>query len=90
LTSGKGNLISRAERVLQLGAKASKRLPLNLVATASGDEEIGTTEPLDKLTQTLGLDESGLFPDLVAVEAEEAEDDSLPLLNSKSAGVGET
>jgi DNA recombination protein RmuC len=90
LTSGKGNLISRAERVLQLGAKASKRLPLNLVATASGDEEIGTTEPIDKLTQTFGLDESGLFPDLVAAEAEEAEDDSLPLLNSKSAGVAET
>ena len=42
LTSGKGNLISRAERVLRLGAKASKRLPLNLVETALGDEEIGT------------------------------------------------
>jgi DNA recombination protein RmuC len=90
LTSGKGNLISRAERVLQLGAKASKRLPLNLVATATGDEEIGTAEPIDKLTQTLGLDERELFPDLVAAEADEAEDDSLPLLSSKSASVGES
>src|SRR6267378_512674 len=51
LTSGKGNLISRAERVLQLGAKASKRLPLNLVETAFGDEEIGTKEQIDELTR---------------------------------------
>ena len=85
LTSGKGNLISRAERVLQLGAKASKRLPLNLVATASGDEEIETLEPIDKLASP-SLDEGGLFPDLVAGETEVVEDDSLPLLSSKSAG----
>ena len=85
LTSGKGNLISRAERVLQLGAKASKRLPLNLVATASGDEEIETLEPIDKLASP-SLDEGGLFPDLLAGETEVVEDDSLPLLSSKSAG----
>lgn len=85
LTSGKGNLISRAERVLQLGAKASKRLPLDLVETAFGDEEIGTTEPIDILTQALSVDEGGLFPDLLAAEAESPEDDPLPLLNAKSA-----
>src|SRR6266550_5219358 len=56
LTSGKGNLISRAERVLQLGAKASKRLPLNLVETALGDEVIGT-EQIEELTRPLALDE---------------------------------
>ncbi len=91
LTSGKGNLISRAERVLQLGAKASKRLPLNLVETALGDEEIGVPEPIDQVPQLLGLDEGGLFPELVAgPETETADDDSMPLLNAKGAGGGET
>jgi len=90
LTSGKGNLISRAERVLQLGAKASKRLPLNLVETALGDEEIGTTEQSGELTRLLALDEGGLFPDLVAGETEPAEEESLLLLNAKVVGGSET
>ena len=89
LTSGKGNLISRAERVLQLGAKASKRLPLNLVETALEDEAIGTAEPIDRLMEPLSLDEGGLFPDLVAAEAEAPEEDSLPLLNAKGVGGSE-
>ena len=89
LSSGKGNLISRAERVLQLGAKASKRLPLNLVETAQGDEEVGVPEQIDE-TQLLGLDEGGLFPELVGAETEPTEDDSLPLLNAKVAGGSET
>jgi DNA anti-recombination protein RmuC len=86
LTSGKGNLISRAERVLRLGAKASKRLPLNLVESALEDEEIGTTEQIDELTRSLVLDDGGLFPDLVAGEADPADEESLPLLNAKIAG----
>ncbi len=90
LTSGKGNLINRAERVLLLGAKASKRLPLDLVRTASGNEEIGATEPINELTRPLNLDEGGLFPDLVAPEVEETEEDLLPLLNAKGAGGNET
>jgi DNA recombination protein RmuC len=90
LTSGKGNLISRAERVLQLGAKASKRLPLNLVETAFGDEEIGTKEQIDELTRPLVLDEGGLFPDLVAGETENTEEDSLPLLNARGVAGGES
>ena len=57
---------------------------------AIAGEEIETLEPIDKLARPLSLDEGGLFPDLVAAETEAAEDDSLPLLNSKSAGVGET
>ncbi len=89
LTSGKGNLISRAERVLQLGAKASKRLPLNLLGTAMEDEETEILDPIDE-AGPLSLDEGGLFPDLVAGELEATEEDSLPLLSSKSAGVGET
>jgi DNA recombination protein RmuC len=87
LTSGKGNLISRAERVLQLGAKASKRLPLNLIETAFEDEEIGI---VGNLTQPLGLDEGGLFPDFVAAETEALEEGSLPLLNAKGVGGSET
>jgi len=83
-------LISRAERVLHLGAKASKRLPLNLVEPALEDEEIETLEPIDELARPLGLDEGGLFPDLVGAETEALEDDSLPLLNAKGVGGSET
>lgn len=57
---------------------------------AIAGEEIETLEPIDKLARPLSLDEGGLFPDLVAGEPEPAEEDVLPLLNSKSAGVGET
>jgi len=53
-------------------------------------EEIETLEPIDKLARPLSLDEGGLFPDLVAAETELAEDDSLPLLNAKVVGGGET
>jgi len=53
-------------------------------------EEIETLEPIDKLARPLSLDEGGLFPDLVAAETELAEDDSLPLLNAKVMGGGET
>ncbi len=76
--------------MLLLGAKASKRLPLDLVRTASGNEEIGATEPINELTRPLNLDEGGLFLDLVAQEVEETEEDLLPLLNAKGAGGNET
>src|SRR6266480_4914528 len=56
---------------------------------AIAGEEIDTLEPIDKTARALSLDEGGLFPDLVAGEAEDVEEDSLPLLNSKSAGAGE-
>jgi DNA recombination protein RmuC len=54
-------------------------------------EEIETLEPIDKLARPLSLDEGGLFPDLVAAETEapEDEDDSMPLLNSRSAHGGD-
>ena len=38
LTSGRGNLVSRAESMRQLGAKAGKSLPENLVELASRDD----------------------------------------------------
>jgi len=57
---------------------------------AIAGEEIETLEPIDKAARALSLDEGGLFPDLVAGEADPEEEDSLPLLSSKSAHVGET
>ena len=58
---------------------------------AIAGEEIETLEPIDKLARPLSLDEGGLFPDLVAAEAEPVEDDdSLPLLSAKSVAGGES
>lgn len=56
---------------------------------AIAGEEIDIQEPIDKSARALSLDEGGLFPELVAKESE-PEDDSFPLLNSKSASGGET
>ncbi len=57
---------------------------------AIAGEEIETLEPIDRTSRLLSLDEGGLFPDLVAAEAEATEEDSLPLLNAKGAGGNET
>ena len=57
---------------------------------AIAGEDIEILEPIDKAARLLSLDEGGLFPDLVAGETEATEEDSLPLLSSKSAGAGET
>ncbi|HEV7680765.1 MAG TPA: DNA recombination protein RmuC [Pyrinomonadaceae bacterium] len=57
---------------------------------ALAGEEIEVLEPIDKLARPLSLDEGGLFPDLVAAEAEPEEDDAFPLLNVKSAGSSES
>src|SRR5437763_3239546 len=56
---------------------------------AIAGDEIETAEPIDKSTRALSLDEGGLFPELVAPQPDEPDDDSFPLLNSKSAGAGE-
>jgi len=55
---------------------------------AIAGDEIDTLEPLDKATRTLALDEGGLFPDLVAAEPEEPEDDEFPLLKTQTVGEG--
>jgi len=70
-------------RVLRTARKFKER-------GAIAGEDIEILEPLDKAARLLSLDEGGLFPDLVAAEADEAEDDYLPLLNAKSAGGSET
>jgi len=50
-------------------------------------EEIESPEPIDKSARALSLDEGGLFPELIAPQAdEEADDDAFPLLSSKTAG----
>jgi DNA recombination protein RmuC len=51
--------------------------------------EIPTLEPIDKAARLLTLDEGGLFPDLVAGEETLPEDESLPLLSSRSTSAGE-
>lgn len=84
LASGKGNLISRAERVRQLGAKTSKRLPTNLVDQAM--EEAGIDTQANKTTP-VDID-GGLFPEALSELGDD--DTSLPLLSAKGAGVGET
>ena len=56
---------------------------------AIAGEDIEILEPIDKAARLLSLDEGGLFPDLVAGETAE-EEDPMPLLNAKRAGVGET
>jgi DNA recombination protein RmuC len=42
LSSGKGNLISRAEKIRELGAKTSKSLPPELVSLSEDVIEVGT------------------------------------------------
>src|SRR5438046_4733990 len=52
---------------------------------AIAGDEIEMIEPIDKAARPLSLDEGGLFPDLVAAEVAEEDDESLPLLSAKSA-----
>jgi DNA recombination protein RmuC len=93
LTAGKGNLISRAERILRLGAKATKRLPLDVVEIASGDEAIITERQLDEFDESAPLvtvDDGELYVTSVPVESDKIERlDDFPLLNSQSATAGE-
>jgi DNA recombination protein RmuC len=56
---------------------------------AVAGEEIETLEPIDKAARPLSLDEGGLFPELVAGEPEDPEDDLFPLLNAAGASRGE-
>lgn len=69
-------------RVLRTARKFKER-------GAIAGEDIEILEPLDKASRALSLDEGGLFPDLVAAEAE-PDDESLPLLNMKVASGSES
>ena len=56
---------------------------------AIAGEEIDPVEPVDKSTRTLSLDEGGLFPELVAPAPELDDDETFPLLRSRTARAGE-
>ena len=56
---------------------------------AIAGEEIETVEPIDKAARPLSLDEGGLFPELVAGEPDEGEEDLFPLLSSQSTSAGD-
>lgn len=102
LSSGRGNIVGRVENLRLLGARAKKKLPAELVEdameAAAGDAaDMETIEPREGMSPSLSLDEGGLFPDLVAGENGAAatesivdDDNSMPLLNAKGVGVGET
>lgn len=57
---------------------------------AIAGDDIDTVEPIDKASRTLALDEGGLFPDLVAGESLEEDAESMPLLKTQTASVGES
>jgi DNA recombination protein RmuC len=84
------------DRALDAYNKGVRSLEARVLVTArrfkergaiAGDE-IGTLEPIDKAARPLSLDEGGLFPDLIAAD-ETNEEETLPLLSSKSAHAGE-
>src|ERR1044071_1207987 len=75
---------SLESRVLRTARKFKER-------GAIAGEDIENPEPIDKAARSLSLDEGGLFPDLVAGESENGDDDeSLPFLNLKSAAARAT
>lgn len=57
---------------------------------AIAGDDIDTVEPIDKASRTLALDEGGLFPDLVAGESLAEDAESMPLLKTQTASVGES
>ena len=93
-----GDIGKGLERALESYNKGVGSLEARVLVTArkfkergaiAGDE-IDTMEPIDKSARALSLDEGGLFPELIADQAGAAEDDSMPLLNSRSVGAGES
>jgi len=86
------------DRALDAYNKGVRSLEARVLVTArkfkergaiAGDE-IEAMEPIDKATRTLALDEGGLFPDVVAGDIDEPEDDSFPLLKTQTAGATES
>ncbi|PYS69597.1 MAG: hypothetical protein DMF73_14370, partial [Acidobacteria bacterium] len=52
---------------------------------ATTGEDIGEVEPIDRTPRALGLDEGGLFPELIAGKSEETSEDFTPASISKGA-----
>jgi DNA recombination protein RmuC len=92
-TSHFGDIGKGLDRALESYNKGVGSLEARVLVTARkfkergaiGGEEIEVLEPIDKSARGLSLDEGGLFPELVAPADDAEEDDSYPLLNSKSA-----
>jgi DNA recombination protein RmuC len=93
-TSHFGDIGKGLDRALESYNKGVGSLEARVLVTARkfkergaiGGEEIEAMEPIDKSARALSLDEGGLFPELVApAESVEEEDDSMPLLSSRSA-----
>jgi len=89
-----GDIGKNLDRALESYNKGVGSLEARVLVTARkfkergaiGGEEIEIVEPIDKSTRALSLDEGGLFPELITAEAvPDEDDDSFPLLNSKSA-----
>src|SRR5215510_3909161 len=84
------------DRALDAYNKGVRSLETRVLVTARrfkergaiAGEEIEALEPIDKAARALSLDEGGLFPDLVAADSENGDQESLPLLSSKSAQAG--
>jgi DNA recombination protein RmuC len=82
------------DRALDAYNKGVRSLEARVLVTArkfkergaiAGDE-IETLEPIDKAARALSMDEGGLFPDIVAAEETNEEEELLPLLRSAHAG----
>lgn len=79
---------NRGVRSLEARVLVTARRFKELGAIAGDD--IDTVESIDKTARSLALDEGGLFPDVVAADAEELSDETLPLLRSQSATAGDS
>ena len=85
------------DKALESYNRGVRSLEARVLVTARRFKELGAIagddiEPLesvDKTARSLALDEGGLFPDVVAGDDDEAIDESLPLLRSQTANVGE-
>jgi DNA recombination protein RmuC len=94
LTSGKGNLITRAERIRDLGAKASKRLPLHAVEAASTTE----TNPVETVAEDFeelavplpGFEDSSLFSDSTGDDEKRNEAEDLTSIKSQKVSAAGT
>jgi DNA recombination protein RmuC len=85
------------DRALESYNKGAASLDRRVLVTARrlkernaiSGEEIETPDLIDKRTRPLSLDDGGLFPDAAASDSEFDDEDSLPLLRSRSARAGD-
>lgn len=96
LSQGKGNLVSKARRIQELGLKVKKKLPEDLVASAEEDSEGEGQSPEEDLNEA--IESQTTIQPTAAVEAvrsisgqsEATVEDSGPLFSAKVVGGSET